>query len=291
MSRMRFYMAGSGNLGKWFPNDQARDMYTSLYSGGVRFLDLSTSEQEMVSKWEGPGFIKRKEDQVLPQVPIFTDSDQSALSTWFAKNVDRAVRVTSSRSAEYQYLADELSDNGRVPRDHLFTILICGHTLDVGTLNKLQSGILGDPPNRGEDDAYFIWGESTTRDLKNYYGVNSYGILRAFALSVMWSPEIKRAIPNQKSLTIPVFSQAEMEKVQTLCTGTSEELAEIFSESVSDLKRSLNDCSFRDCPLNDILCMLFHIGYGLITDALVESKTLPEFPRIADDSWGIWIHS
>jgi hypothetical protein len=36
--------------------------------------------------------------------------------------------------------------------------------------------------------------------------------------------------------------------------------------------------------------MVFHIGYGRITEALVKENILPDFPQQADDAWGVWIH-
>ncbi len=291
MSQIKFYMAGSGDWRRWFQDERAHNLYERLYPNGLQFADLEDHDQAQVTEWEKPDFVKNGNGLIIPQIPIFTDSDDAQLSCWFAQITEQACEIIAGRSMEYRSLAAFLSDGGRIPEDYLFTILICAHTLDLGTLNRLQAGIMGEPPKRERSGSYFFWGETATRDLTNFFGVNSYGILSAFTLSVMWSPAIKRAIPNQKSLTIPVFDSSAMTDIQTLCTSTSEKLAKAFSESLTELKEVMSRCSFKACPLNDVLCMIFHIGYGLVTDLLVKKGLLPKFPSRANDAWGIWIRA
>ena len=246
MPKISFYMAGSGNWGKWFPDKNAYALYDRLYPKGLSLTELSQPDQAQIAEWQKPRFVEIKNGVVIPLVPIFTDADNHELAHWFTSVTQQATTIIAGQIDDYRDLAEDLSDGGQIPRDYLLTILICAHTLDVGTLHRLQAGIMGEPPQRADSGSYFLWGETATRDLTNFFGVNSYGML-GFTFSLMWSPTIERHITNQKSITIPVFRSSAMENIRVSCGTTSERLATAFSESVPALEANIDRCSFKGC--------------------------------------------
>ena len=290
MDAIQFYMAGSGHWQKWFPDDATCAFYERLYPGGESLDDLDEAERRHVAEWEKPGFVDVEDGRVAPRTPIYTDADHHTLSAWYARATERATETVAGRQGDYRDLARALSDGGRIPEDHVLTILICAHTLDEGTLGRLTAGVMGEPPQRADTGAYFFWGETAERDLAHYFGVNTYGLLGGMCVAMLWSHTIQRAIPDGPSLTIPVFGPAAMRDVREVCGNTAEELAGAFTAGLADLEAVLPECSFASCSRNDVLCMLFHIGYGLVADQLAAAGILPEFPARADDSWGLWIH-
>ncbi len=282
-------MAGAGNWQRWFPDDRAHALYERIYPQGMHLAQLAEDERDLVLRWKAPRFTEDKDGVVFPLVPVLTDEDQSELAGWFARATEQAASLVAEHIGEYRDLAHDLASQRRGPTDCLLTILLCAHTLDLGTLDQLHGGVLGPPPDRAGSGHYFFWGRTARDDQTCDFGVNSYNILGGFALCVLHSRRVHRAAPPQPTMTIPVLDAAAMERVQRACGPVSEGLAGVFSINVALLEDLIPRCSFATCSRPDYLCMLFHIGYGHLASALVKAGLLPAFPDRADDSWGIWI--
>ncbi len=289
MSGIRFSMAGSGNWRRWFPDDAACALYERIYPRGARLDELPADERRRVEGWQAPGFIAVRDGVAVPLVPVFTDSDRAELATWFTVATEQAVAVLRDRIGDYRRLADALSVGGRVPRDPLLTLLLCAHTLDMGTLEELEKGALGRPPSRADSGEYFLWGTSVQGDPTCAFGVNSMHIGDGWLVSAIHSGSVRRAAPRAGVLAIPVLDAAAMQRVNDLCVPTSRRLAEVFLANVERLEGQVERCSFAACSRPDCLCMLFHLGYPRVAGALVEAGLLPAFPARVDDSWGLWI--
>lgn len=289
MSKLSFGMAGSGNWKRWFPDDQACALYERIYPHSVSLDELTAQEQRQVLGWEAPGFVRVQDGAAAPLIPVFAETDQAELASWFTMGTERAVAVIQDRIGEYRDLADVLSVGGRIPRGHLLTILLCAHTLDVGTLHELQKGALGCPPLRAGSGQYFLWGTTVQNDDTCSFGVNSFPIHDGLLLSQIHSGHVQRTTPSPGVLVIPVLDVAAMQRLGELCVPTSRCLAEIFLENVELLEGHLDRCSFADCSRPDYLCMLFHQGYSYVAGALAKEGLLPAFPANAEDSWGLWV--
>ena len=183
MAGLRFLMAGSNGWHKFFPSKQSYAIYECVYQkprtiAGIAG-DLKIPEKEVkgiVDKWVEVGFAERIRDRILGQVPVITGPDYDALDPWFkyvAKCTNETIRC---ERRNYQALAEEIS-LGKDQRsiDNILSILICAGTLDVGTLNRLKRGPMGEPSKRGEKSRYFFWGKKTEKGPRYPFGVNSYG--------------------------------------------------------------------------------------------------------------------
>ncbi|KPK79843.1 MAG: hypothetical protein AMJ81_12715 [Phycisphaerae bacterium SM23_33] len=289
MPKISFSMAGSGNWQRWFPDDAACALYERIYPGGAALDELAAEQRRRVQEWQAPGFVKIDRGNVSPLVPVFTDEDESELATWFSQVGQQAAAVVAGRIGEYRELAEALSGRGGVPSDYLLTILLCAHTLDVGTLEELHKGILGSPPARAGGGHYFFWGRTARSDGTYGFGVNTNRLFGELLISLIHSPRVERALPGQGAIVIPVLDSAAMQSIRKLCVPVSRRLAEAFSANVDLLEDRLVRCSFAKCSRPDYLCMLFHMGYAHTAAALVEAGLLPAFPARADDAWGVWI--
>ncbi len=290
MSPLRFYMAGSGNWRSLFPNEDAITLYHNLYTTSAQISDLTPTEKTQLELWQSAQIITLENGFGVPLTPIFTDTDNVILENWFHELGTQSVGIVKPYIGQYNDLAQQFSKEGHTNPDHLLTLLMCAYTLDVGTLLQLEADLIGEPPLRDTTGNYFLWGETAQRDLSHYFGVNSYRLIN-FNLSMMWSPAIQRQIPPQLSINLPIFTPESLRVIKELCDEVSQQLAEAFAGHLEALVTPLANCSFRTCSLNDIYCMLFHIGYGLVADALIEANLMSDFPAVADDSWGIWLWS
>ena len=183
MAELRFWMAGSNGWHKFFPGKQAYAIYEYMYQQPRTVEDIAGNlkilEEEVkgiVSKWVEVGFAKRILDRILGQVPVITDPDYVTLNPWFQYVAECTNETTRSERGNYQDLAVEISA-GQDQRsiDNVLSILICASTLDVGTLSRLEKGLMGEPPKRGEKSRDFFWGKKIEKRLGYLFGVNSYG--------------------------------------------------------------------------------------------------------------------
>jgi len=286
MSDINFHMAGDGKWQKFFSSEAFYTLYERIYPEGMNLNKLNESDRDIIYQWDKVGFVEVKNNFVNPKVPLFTEPDYKKIKKWLIKVQKEYLKIINKHKEEYYLLARFISGGEKIPEEYIFTILLCAYTLDAGTLDKLEDGILGQPPSRKNSGKYFLWGEKIDIS-RNYFGVNTYEIPQNKLFSVIWMPEMRRSFKNVKSLTIPVFNSKAMEKIEKLCSSTSEELAQVFSSSIEKIK--LNELSFANCSLKDVLCMLFHIGYSYVTDSLIEQEILSDFPKEITDSWGMWI--
>lgn len=286
MSEISFHMAGSGNWKKFFPSEAFYTLYERIYPEGINLNKLNESDCDIIYKWDKVAFVEVKDNFVNPKIPLFTEPDYKKIEEWLTKIEKEYLKVINKHKEEYYSLARFISDGEKIPEEYIFTILLCAYTLDAGTLDKLEDGILGRPPSREDSGKYFLWGEKIAIS-KSYFGVNTYSIPPNKLFSVIWIPEMRRSFENINSLTMPVFNSSVMEKLEKLYSSTSEELAQVFSLSIEKIK--LNELSFANCSLKDVFCMLFHIGYSYVTDSLIEQGVLSDFPKEITDSWGMWI--
>ncbi len=286
MLDINFHMAGDGKWQKFFSSEAFYTLYERIYPEGMNLNKLNESDRDIIYQWDKVGFVEVKNNFVNPKVPLFTELDYKKIKKWLIKVEKEYLKIINKHKEEYYSLARFISDGEKILEEYIFTILLCAYTLDAGTLDKLEDGILGQPPSRENSGKYFLWGEKIDIS-RNYFGVNTYEIPQNKLFSVIWMPEMRRSFKNVKSLTIPVFNSKAMEKIEKLCSSTSEELAQVFSSSIEKIK--LNELSFANCSLKDVLCMLFHIGYSYVTDSLIEQEILSDFPKEITDSWGMWI--
>ncbi|GAG63828.1 unnamed protein product [marine sediment metagenome] len=286
MSDINFHMAGAGKWQKFFSSEAFYTLYERIYPEGMNLNKLNESDRDIIYQWDKVGFVEVKNNFVNPKVPVFTEPDYKKIKKWLIEVEKEYLKIINKHKEEYYSLARFISDGEKIPEEYIFTILLCAYTLDAGTLDKLEDGILGQPPSRENSGKYFLWGEKIDIS-RNYFGINTYEIPQNKLFSVIWMPEMRRSFKNVKSLTIPVFNSKVMEKIEKLCSSTSEELAQVFSSSIEKIK--LNELSFANCSLKDVLCMLFHVGYSYVTDSLIEQEILSDFPKEITDSWGMWI--
>jgi len=289
MAKIHFMMAGSGNWRSWLPDDSAHALYERIYPGGARLDQLQRDERERVLEWQAPGFVTDREGMVVPLVPVFTDEDDSALAGWFSGVTEQAVAIVAERIGEYRDLAGDLSEQGRASSDNLLTILLCAHTLDCGTLEQLEQNIFGSPPPRAGSGNYFVWGRSARPGRTCSFGISSFPLWGEFVISLIHASSVERVAPKRPAVAVPVLDSDAMQSVRDLCVPVSRRLAEVFSTNIESLEDQLPQCSFRTCSRVDYLCMLFHIRYGRVARALVDTGLLPAFPARADSSWGVWI--
>lgn len=286
LSDLTISMAGSGRWRTFFPDDEAYGLYRRLYFDGLGYRELTEEERTRAETWEEPEFARMEGERVVPLIPVMTLPDYDRFQGWFQAASENAGRVLSEVIECYRSLAERLADDG-VSADDILTILICGHTLDVGTLRELERGIMGEPPERAGSGSYFIWGKEVRSFSRYHFGVNSMG-LDQFSLQYLWGREIKR-VARGKSIRIPVFDQEAMKEVEDLCGATSRKLAEAFTAGVKELEAIVPKATFSQCARGDTLCMLFHIGYERMAETLVSMGLLPDFPEEVDDAWGTWV--
>jgi hypothetical protein len=117
-----------------------------IYSMGVPLDQLAKKERERVSAWEAAQVSKLDNGTIMALTPVFTEEDASELASWSAQLTEQSVAIVTRHIAEYRQLADGLAEGAQVPPDYLITILLCAHTLDVGTLEQLHRKLLGTPP-------------------------------------------------------------------------------------------------------------------------------------------------
>jgi hypothetical protein len=91
------------------------------------------------------------------------------------------------------------------------------------------------------------------------------------------------------NLKIPVFDEAISKEVKRICDRTSGRIAEKLEGNSELLRALLKKCSFSHCPFGDVFCMVFHEGYGHVTDKLIREGTIPAFPSKAAAEWGVWL--
>jgi len=281
-------MAGSGNWRVFFPDDTAYDLYKRLYPDGADQGALSPGEARRVETWISARFAHVDEGRIVPRMPVMRLSDYELFTEWFRAASENAASVVSAVVDQYRHLAGRLADGG-VSVDNVLTVLLCGHTLDVGTLRQLEAGVVGEPPERAGSGRYFLWGKETPSFTRYHYGVNTMGT-QQFVLRFIWGRKIPRIARGRKSLCIPVFDREAMSDVNDLCRATSKKLAEAFTAGVAGLDPLIDQATFSRCSRGDVLCMLFHAGYERIAETLVSMGILPDFPEEVDDSWGIWVH-
>ena len=173
--RLGLSTAGSADRGRWFPDEDAHELYWRIYSSHTSRSQLSPSEQQTVDAWIEPGLVAYEGERISPLMPVMTPADAELLEQWFDDATDRASQVVRAKDDAYRQLASDLAD-GSVPDDYIRTILICAYTLDVGTLAELQNGAMGAPPHRADAGACFLWGSKTTSTIPRVsFGVNSNG--------------------------------------------------------------------------------------------------------------------
>lgn len=286
-SEMWVSMAGSGNWGRWFPDDAAQDQYLSLYRGDTKYGDLNESQRDLVALWAGAGIYSDAGPDGVPLMPVMVEQDMEVFRGWFKEAATAAAQVVVDHLDSYKVLVAEMSD-GRVNESNLLTILICGRTVDVGTLEVLEGGIMGRPPQRKDTGAYFLWGQTLPSSDRRDYGVNSFGTAH-FQSCFLWSSQTERRAQGGKSVAIPVFDAAMTAKVNSLCLPISRDLAEAFTANYAAISTLSRTCSFSQASEGDTLCMVFHIGYEFIIDELVDLGVLEPFPGVAGPDWGFWV--
>ena len=284
--KLRFSMAGSGNWRRLFPNN-ADQLYLQIYKEGGTVKSLSIREQEIAESWVSAGFVSLDHEVIHPEAPILIPADMERLQGWFCLSAEAAAAVIAAHMPEYEALAQDLSV-GQVSRENIMAMLIYAQTLDVGTLDKLQEGIMGFPPERTGSDAYFFWGQTIPMEGRVYYGVNSFGTDH-FQPRYIHSEQFERRAENRRSMTIPVFDAKAMGRIKSLCGGITRRLAHQFTARLDNLDHLLAATSFANCNRPDVLCMIFHWGYGEIASALKKQGIMPEFPKVVDDGWGFWV--
>lgn len=288
LSDLTLSMAGSGGWKSYFPDDNAYALYRTIYPSGLDLTDLDASTSSQIDVWEQLGFVQVTDKRVLPQIPVMTQKDTHLFEDWFQNASTHTANVLSNSIDQYRALSERLSDD-HVSPDQILTLLICGHTLDVGTLRELENGLMGKPPQRLDTGTYFFWGQECPALSRYHFGVNTNGTDQ-FVLRLMWGRHIKRIAQNRTSICIPVFDQKSTEAVKNLCVPTSKKLAEAFTSGAKALTPIIQKATFSQCPIGDVLCMLFHIGYEKMAQVLIEKELLPDFPEVVDDAWGLWIH-
>ncbi|GAH03106.1 unnamed protein product, partial [marine sediment metagenome] len=103
---------------------------------------------DIIYQWEKVVFVEVKDNFVNPKIPLFTESDYRKIELWLTKIEKEYLKVINKHKEEYYSLARFISDGEKIPEEYIFTILLCAYTLDAGTLEKLEDGILGRPPSR-----------------------------------------------------------------------------------------------------------------------------------------------
>ena len=78
------------------------------------------------------------------------------------------------------------------------------------------------------------WAETVDPTDRLAFGVDSHALALwdGLLISQIHSPAVERASPNGRTITIPVFDPAAMERIRKLCLPVSQRLAEIFSTNV-----------------------------------------------------------
>jgi len=285
---IKFYMAGSGSWWKFFPDQKSYNLYQQIYQTNPSLDELSEEGREQVRLWQEVNFIKVENKAITPLIPVFTNEDNEILKPYFSSLIEKSTQIISNKIDDYRNFSAKLARASKLPSDYILTILLCAYTLDTGTLDSLKKGAIGKPPKRDDDNHYFLWGESAKRDLRSFFGVNSSEIRPGLNISMIWSPAIKQEI-SQQNISLPFFNSDILEEINCLCNPMARQLAIVFTGSIVDLDGFLDKSSFKNCSRGDILCMLFHIGYGLITENLIKQSLLPKFPEEVNDGWGMWM--
>ncbi len=95
--------------------------------------------------------------------------------------------------------------------------------------------------------------------------------------------------PNESPrLAIPILNENGMEKVAWLHNKVSREVISHFTTTTGMVRGLISQCSFAECSLPDVLCMIFHLAYSYAADALIAEGAIPDFPEQAGGEWGVW---